>query len=271
MTATDLIGLFVDTLIEDGRTDATIDAYTKTLARADRELPSGLKLANAEELRAWVYRRHLARSSSATYHAALDSFFSWGVATNRSTFNPMDHVKRPRVPEGLPRVATDEQAYWAIHETPDPLKLWAILALFAALRCIEISRLCREHVTDELIAVHLGKGNRPRMVPTHPTVWAMIRDLPAGPITDLTPKQISTKFLQYALRCGLREFSLHRLRGLHATLTYERSKDLLAVQRNLGHSKPERTARYIRITTDQRRAVIEGLPTWDAAAPRWDS
>lgn len=267
MTATDLIGLFIDTLIEEGRTTATVDAYAKNLTRADRELPNGLKVANADELRGWVHRLDLKPASRATYHAALDSFFSWGIATGRTTFNPMDHVKRPKVPEGLPRVATDEQARWAIHETPDPLKLWAVLAMFAALRCIEISRLHREHVTREVIAVHRGKGDRPRIVPTHPIVWAMIVELPDGPITDLTPKQVSTRFLQYALRCGLREFSLHRLRALHATLTYEHGKDLLAVQRNLGHRKPETTARYIRLTTDQRRAVIEGLPTWGGDCP----
>lgn len=262
MAATDLIEQFTAALVERGCTEATVDGYAKNLTRADRELPFGLDIANAEEIRPWVHRKELALSSRCTYYAALESFFVWANETKRLSSNPMQHVKRPKVPEGLPRVATDEQARWAIHETPDPLKLWAVLACYEGLRCIEISRLRREHISEEFVAVHRGKGDRPRMVPTHPIVWALVRDLPAGSITDLTPKQISTRFLQYALRCGLRECSMHRLRGWHATVSYEHERDLLAVQRNLGHRKPETTARYIRLTTGQRRAVIEGLPVF---------
>lgn len=266
MAATDLIEQFATALIERGCTDATVEGYTKNLTRADRQLPYGLDIATTEELRPWVHRKDLALASRAAYHAALDSFFAWAVNTKRIDFNPMEHVERPKVPEGLARAATDEQARWAIHDTPEPLKLWAILASYGALRCIEISRLHRGHVTEQLIAIHRGKGDRPRTVPTHPIVWAAVRDLPAGPITDLTPKQISTRFLQYALRCGLRECSLHRLRGWHATAGYEHEHDLLAVQKNLGHRRPETTARYIRLTAGQRRAVVDALPTFGTAA-----
>jgi integrase/recombinase XerC len=266
MTAGDLIEQFAHHLTEAGRTEATIEGYTKNLCRADRELPMGADIATADELRAWVYRKGLSWASRATYYAALDSFFTWAVDTKRLTFNPMKFITRPRVPETLPRVARDEQVHWAVHDTPDPLKLWALLASYAGTRCIEISRLCREHVTAEVLTVARGKGDRPRTVPTHPLVWAAVRVLPAGPITDLTPKQISTRFLQYSLRCGQRELSLHRLRGWHATNGYAVNNDLLAVSRNLGHRKTDTTARYIRLTTGQIRAVVDGLPTFGLAA-----
>lgn len=260
MTATDLIDLFAADLRERSCTQATIEGYIKNLHRADRELPLGLDTANAEELKAWLWRSGLQPASRATYYSALASFFVWAVESHHLSRNPMRLLKRPKVPTGLARVAADEQARWAIHHTPDPLKLWAILASYAGLRCLEISRLHREHVTEHVISLHRGKGDKPRTVPTHPIAWAAVRDLPAGPITDLTPKQISTRFLQYCLRHGLREMSMHRLRGWHATSSYEATHDLLAVGRNLGHSRPDTTARYIKLNDSQIRAVIDGLP-----------
>lgn len=264
MNAQDVIKHFLATLVEAGRTDATIECYSKNLQRADRELPHGLLVANAEELRGWVHRQDLMPASRAAYHAALDSFFTWGKSIGGVDMNPMDLVKRPYVPDGLARPVTNDQARWALLETPEPFRLWAILAAYATLRCIEISRLHRGHISAEFVTVLRGKGDQPRTVPTHPVVWTAVRDLPPGPITMLTRKQISTRFLQYALRCGLREVSLHRLRSWHATTSYEHEPDLLAIQRNLGHRRPETTARYIRLSSGQRRAVVEALPTFRA-------
>ncbi len=267
MTTTDLIDMYVDNLAERGCTLATLEGYRKNLGRADRELPVGLDIATADELHTWLWRnRDLAPASRAAYYSALAGFFAWALEADKLTLNPMLLLKRPKVPDGMPRAALDEQVRWALHETPHPLKLWAILAAFAGLRCIEISRLHRDHITEEAIRVVRGKGDKPRSIPTHPIIWATTRELPAGPLTDLTPKQISTRFLQYAQRCGLREFSMHRIRGWHATVSYEVENDLIAVSRNLGHSKLDTTGRYIRRTKGQLRAILVGLPTFGLAA-----
>lgn len=260
MAATDLIELFLNALVERGCTESTLEGYAKNLTRADRQLPYGLDVATAEELRAWIHRTDLAPASRAVYYAAIDSFFRWAVDCGRIDFSPLEHVRRPKVPEGLPRAASDEQARWAIHETPEPLKLWAILACYAGLRCIEISRLRREHVTEISLSVHKGKGNRARIVPTHRLVWSAIKDHDVGPITDLTAKQISTRFLQFALRCKRRDLSLHRLRGWMATRAYIETKDPRAIQVILGHSRLTTTTRYIGTDFSQQQATIAALP-----------
>lgn len=257
---TDLIDRYMIDLRERGCTEATIEGYRKNLTRANRELPMGLQDANSVELKAWVRREGLSPASQRAYDAALRGYFAWRERLGLLEWNPMSQLVPPKVPEGLPNVAADEQVRWAVHETPDPLKTWAILAAYGGLRCIEISRLHRGHVDEQTIAVHRGKGDKSRCVPTHPLVWAAICHLPPGPITDLTPKQISLRFLRYARRCGLRDMGMHRLRGWFCTNGYRASKDLLAMQRSMGHAKPDMTARYITLTDAQVRAVVDGLP-----------
>lgn len=263
MPATDLIDRYMADLRERGCTTATRTEYRKNLTRADRELPLGLDSANADELKVWLWREGLEPASRKTYFAALRGFFRWARDAGVLDWDPTAKLNPPKVPEGLPRVAKDAQVRWAIHETPDPLKLWAILGAYGGLRCIEISRLHREHVTERVVTLHRGKGGKPRLVPTHPLVWAAVKDLPPGPITDLSPKQISLKFLRYSQRCGLREMSMHRLRGWFCTNGYRASKDLLAMQRSMGHAKPDQTARYVELTDAQVRAVVDGLPTFE--------
>jgi integrase/recombinase XerC len=263
MSAANLIDLYMDELRERGRTDATVVEYRKNLTRADRELPLGLADANAVELRAWIHREGLSKASSRTYDAALRGFFGWREQAGLLEWNPMTQLKPPKVPEGLPRVAKDHQVRWAILETPDPLKLWAILAAYAGLRCIEISRLDRDDIGEHATTVRRGKGDKPRIVPTHPLVWACAHQLAPGPITELTAKQISLRFLQYSQRSGLRGLSMHRLRGWFCTNGYRASNDLLAMKRSMGHKRVDTTARYIDLTAGQVRAVVDGLPTFD--------
>lgn len=259
MTA-NLIERYLIDLRERQCTEATIEGYRKNLTRADRELPIGLQDANSVELKAWIRREGLSPASQRAYDAALRGYFAWRERLGLLEWNPMSQLVPPKVPEGLPRVAADDQVRWAVHETPDPLKTWAILAAYAGLRCIEVSRLHRGHVDEQAIAVHRGKGDKARWVPTHPLVWAAVRDLPPGPITELTPKQISLRFLRYARRCGLRDMSMHRLRGSFCTNAYLATKDLLAVQQCMGHATPDRTRRYVKLTAAQVRAVVDGLP-----------
>jgi integrase/recombinase XerC len=259
-----LIDRYMDELAERGCTTATLTEYRKNLSRADRELPFGLDEANAVELRAWIWHNNLSMASRRTYDAALRSYFAWRETAGLLEWNPMSRLKPPKVPEGLPRVARDDQVRWAVHECPDPLRLWAVLGAYAGLRCIEISRLDRGHVTEEVIAVHRGKGDRARLVPTHQIVWACVKDLPPGPITECTPKEVSLRFKRFCLRCGIRDLSMHRLRGWMATNAYNATKDPRAVQMILGHTNLATTTRYIASDLPHQKAAVAGLPAFFA-------
>lgn len=62
---------------------------------------------------------------------------------------------------GVPRPVTDEQLSRILTEAPEPIRTWCLLAAYQGLRCVEISRLDREHITDENLFVVRGKGDPP--------------------------------------------------------------------------------------------------------------
>lgn len=264
MPSTDLIELYLGRLAERGCTEATLDTYGRVLTLADQRLPFGLDQANEDELRAYLFRggRPLARSSQRTYHVILGRFYSWAEEARVLKFNPMKDITAPKTTHYMPRAAEDHQVRWVLTEAIAPFRLWGVLAAFGNLRCVEVSRLHREHVTQDAITIARGKGDKPRVVPTHPFVWEAISNLAPGPVTDHSPRDISIKFWKYARRGGMHDVSMHRLRGWYATQGYAVSNDLLAVQRLMGHADPRTTAGYIRTTTDQARAVVDGLPTF---------
>ena len=52
------------------------------------------------------------------------------------------------------------------------------------------------------------------------------------------------------------QWTAHPLRHRFATVAYQGTRDLLAVQELLGHSKPETTRNYIRLPQDALRAAV---------------
>lgn len=266
MTCDDLIDDYMAYLRETDHTDETIRTYRRTLIVANRELPFGLERANENELKAWVWREGLKPSSRANYLCAITGFFAWAVDhADILTLDPTRRIKTPRVPPRLPRVAASEDVARIMRQAADPYLLWAKLAAYQNARCVEIFRLHREHITKRHTTIHRGKGDKPRVVPTHPTVWAAVADLPPGPLVTGYDHQneVSRDFIDYLRRkLDLHGVSLHRLRGWWATMGYRRTKDLVAIQRGMGHSKPSVTAGYIDVSDTELQTVIDGLPVF---------
>lgn len=261
MPATDLTEMYLTELRQRSYTPKTVRDYGKWLRVADRALPYGLHVANEVELRAFIWREDLAIASSAAYHKGLKGFFGWAFEAGELDHNPMANIRRPKVPRGRPRIARSDEVSYVVTQAPQPYRLWGVLAAYGGMRCLEISRAEREHFTPEITTIVWGKGNKPRIVATHRAVWEAVEDLPPGPITELDEEAVSNYFIQYRNRAGLR-LSLHRMRGWFCTQGYRATKDIRACQENMGHEDPATTAGYIDIPDDQRKAAIDGLPTF---------
>jgi integrase/recombinase XerC len=266
MAIDDLLEPFAAHLREESRSPRTIRDYKRLMLALDRDLPYGADIACEEELRNWLWRDGLAPASRAVYHAAIRCFYTWAAARGIIDFDPSADIPRPKVPAGLPRVATDEQVRIILTQAREPYLLWAKLACYGGLRCIEVWRLKREDVTERTIRVHRGKGNKAREIPTHPVIWQAVEDLPTGPLVHVADEhQLSTNFLLHCQEVlGLHGVSMHRLRGWMATTTYAATKDVRALQRALGHSNLATTAGYIGVSDDQLQALISALPVFGA-------
>jgi integrase len=271
---TELIDLFLDHLRERGRAPRTIDIRRQTLTRIDESLPLGLESANADELREWIYRDNWAPNTRASYWTSANAFFAWATRSidPHLSFNPMDLLSPPTSERGLPRPITDDQLARILRDAAEPYRTWSILAAYEGMRCCEISRGDREHISQAETWIWKGKRGKPRIVPTHPTAWTAVQDLPAGPLARratgvrINPKHVSQDASEYLSDMLSESVGLHRLRHWFATTLRRAGKDILVIKELMGHSSLTTTQIYALVPDEERRLAVAALPTLTAAS-----
>lgn len=274
----DLIAAYEKHLRRLDRSPNTIETYIRTLRQADRELPEGLLCATAEELEDWIFSTSPARrgggergkTTRSHYVRILKGFGKWSVSAKlpehlRRDFDATAELPDLKPAEVKPKPTREDALSTLLREVAAPYVVWILLAAYAGLRCIEISRLDREDITEERIWLH-GKGDKERFVPTHPLIWEAVRDLPPGPLAvdeagaRLGATQVGHRGNYRIRKAGVRGTSMHKLRTRFGTQTYDATRDLVAVQELLGHSGPNVTRRYVEVNRDRMAAAVAGLP-----------
>jgi len=255
-----------------GYSRITIQDRGELLRRIDGALPWGLCEATTEELADWLAGPDTpwSNQTKATYYTHVTGFYRWACSPTVADgldYDPSAGLSRPRVPRGVPKPVGDDQLR-VILEIGEPFRLWALLAALAGLRAAEIAGLSREDVSEDSITVH-GKGGKDRVVPTHPTIWALAQDLPPGPLARKVKSgrvadgaYISRAMRKQIARCITgRHCGVHRLRHWFGTTTYRTTHNLRVVQELMGHESANTTAGYTLVTSEERRAAIQALPT----------
>lgn len=252
---------FLAHLRTNGYPATTIATYASPLRRAAVELPHGL-MAEPEEIQAWLGRPGLARNTRASYQRALRSFYRWAIGTGRLIgANPMDGVPVISTRRGLPRPVPPDQLQILLTKARQPYRLWALIAAYAGLRCVEVARLERDDITEQAIYV-LGKGDKPGVVPTHPELWEATRALPRGLICEgATPKRVSANINRQCDRLGLADVTAHRLRHTAGTIWQRATGDVRVTQQLLRHASPTTTAVYTAVSDEAMRAAVMAMPT----------
>lgn len=269
----DLIDAYLSYLRRRGRSDATIRTYGGVLRRLDAELPMGLATANAEELEGWIWVDGRSPAAVRLYRTIVGQFFAWATdpRSPRLDFDPSALLPDPPpLPRRVPRPIPTTQLVAILARAREPYRTWYVLAAYAGLRCCEISTLDREHIGQDVIWVR-GKGQRERLIPTHPDVWAAVRDLPPGPVARLADGRRANR--HYVTNCGndhLRAIgahgvTMHRFRHTFATAIYQSSGEL-AAKRLLGHASVATTQIYAQVADAQLIAAIAALPRITASA-----
>lgn len=189
-------------------------------------------------------------------------FYRWARGAGYIDRDPAMDLPSVRVPVGIPRPVPEHLVRQLVRH-PDPrIGFMAMLAAYAGLRASEIARVHGSDVAVDLAGISLvvtGKGGRVRSVPivNQPLLdrldvldneWAF----PNGYGSHLTPGHVC-KLLSQAMPEG---WTAHKLRHRMATQAYAGTRDLLAVQQLLGHSRPETTQRYVQIPADAMRRAV---------------
>jgi len=249
---------------QDGLEEASLTTYRSILYHAHRELPEGLTMATWDELRPWIYDPGRSQSSKKVYRSAIAGFFAWAThpAQPRLDYNPMAFSTPVRVPRRRGRPVPQDRLNTILTTARQPFRTWFVLAAGAGLRCIEISRLDRAHVDERELWVQ-GKGGKQATVPTHPAVWAAVRDLPSGPVARnldgrrATRDEISERGNRHLDRLGFPDVTMHRLRHYFGTGIFRISKDITLARDGLRHGSVQTTEGYIGQEDDAlARAVL---------------
>lgn len=263
----DLIEAYLDHLRAQRCTDRTIESYRDTLQRAHRDLPAGLPMARPDELVAWLASHPRWAASTVQLHTAiLRSWARWAVDTGHldwaaGTQLPRIRQQRRRIPP-----ATTDQVATILARCSGDVRRASVLAAYAGLRAIEVSRACRQDITEQTVTVRQGKGGHRRAVPTHPALWAAVRDLPDGRLVPDSAQRLATRCWREYRRVGV-QTSIHRLRKWWATQMWRAGVDLETIRQLLGHASLTTTQRYLAdVDSGRAAAAVGALPTLTADA-----
>lgn len=243
-----------------GVAPATFAVYESVLWRAHRALPTGVVAAGEDDLSEWIFRDRWSPSTRRTYLTAIGGLHRWLHRRGVSSYDPTLLLPRVKLPRRLPRPYSAAELEVLLTCTTGPVRLAAHIAAYAGARCLEVIRLHRRDVTAQTIRLY-GKGDRERAVPTHPVLWRIVCELPAGPVVTQTrdAHQLSQWCTREFRRLGV-DGGLHRLRHTFATMTLAATRDYRAVQELLGHASPATTAAYAAASPESMRAAVAALP-----------
>jgi integrase/recombinase XerC len=264
---TSLIDAWLTDLRVRDRADSTIDLYAEILRRAHTALPYGLAGSTTEELQAWIWTPGRAAATRKLYRAAVCSFFRWAADGEHLDFDPARLLPAVTVRAGQVKATPQDVLGDILAKARDPFRLWILLAAAMGLRCVEISRLDREHVAEDRTWIQ-GKGGRDQYLPTHPVVWLAVADLPPGPLvirtdgTRATRKDVYTRANMHIRRLlGHSGVTMHQLRRYHGTMVYRVSgRDLMLAKEALRHTSVAHTQRYIETDDTELVTAQRAIP-----------
>ena len=254
-------------LLAAGRPATTIKLRLYQLRRFAEDHRGTPWRPSAQTILNWLGGHDWSADTKKSYRSALVGFYRWARLMGHidrdptlelPTISGQQHQPRP-CPEIIYRDALARRA-------PDPdVRLMLLLAGGQGLRRGEIARVHSDDVFADLVGHSLrvhGKGRKERVVPLDPAIadlllarepgWVFPSPAPGKESGHLTAGNVGV-VIRRAMPAG---WSAHTLRHRFATVAYSRTRDLLAVQELMGHSRPETTRGYILMPADGLRAAV---------------
>lgn len=243
-----------------GLAEGTIYRRRRTLAR----FSAGCDLTTARpvDIESWLGQFKEA-TTRRQYLGDLRAFYDWAIKHEHLTVDPARVVRPPKQPIGKPSPIDPDVLRAAIDAAPEPERTMLILAGFAGLRCIEISRLRLEDVSHKGGTLRVvGKGDRTRDVTMHPLVAAAL-PVGTGPAVTfrgkpITPRTVSDRLARYLHSRGIDKTG-HKARHSYGTGLYEACHNLVTVAGQLGHANIATTRGYVAASDADARAAIAKL------------
>ncbi|MDT8069049.1 MAG: tyrosine recombinase [Terriglobia bacterium] len=281
--------------VEQGRAPNTIAAYRRDLVDFEcylKDAGGAHQRSDSRMVENYLARRRsegLAPASLARILATLRGFYRFRMDEGSGSNDPTAGVRRPPIPDRLPKALTEDQIDLLLQATAGPSGVdrrdRALLEVLygTGIRVGELVGLSLgdvEHDTG-LLRV-LGKGAKERLVPLgrcaraaldewldvggrpqmEPERWARRGDAEAVFLNQrggrLTRQGVSLVVAGRARRAGLpRSLHPHVLRHSCATHMLAHGADIRVVQELLGHASIATTQVYTRVSMEHLRTVYE--------------
>ncbi|NKS20856.1 tyrosine-type recombinase/integrase [Rhodococcus hoagii] len=248
-----------------------------TLRQLEHETGRGAAEVLAVEISRFLGRAHLSANSRSTYFGQLASFYRW-LADHGGT-NPMDRMRRPRVPRSVPRPVSDAQLNRLLAQPMHRrTRVMILLAAFAGLRVHEIAKFRGEDIDrGERILRVQGKGGHRAELPAHPLLVDAARWMPARgwwfPANSTRPgEHVHGRSVSQIVGNAMRRAGIpgtpHALRHWYGTTLVRSGADLRTAQTLLRHASLATTQIYTAVADSSRVEAIERLGAGLEGGPR---
>lgn len=265
--------LWQNWMLASGFAATTAHDWPSTIERVCRVTGATPTTLTSEQIAGYLASKRTPNTRQA-YFNALASWHRWLVANNYRDDNPMDLLRRPKVPRGVPRPISTVQLARLLG-TPHTYKTRAaiILAAYAGLRVHEIAKFRGEDLDlDERVLLVVGKGGVTYRLPAHERILDVALVLPRrgywypGPGKDHIASRTMTARITNAMRKADVPGTPHALRHWYGTHLLREGADAVTVQELMRHASLSTTQVYVKADPELRRAAITRLPGLDPAA-----
>lgn len=253
------LDLFVAEQNAAHRSPASIRTRMHHLTQFARAHPDSTPLTvTRDQLREWVGDRGRKPRTAHSIRSTMRVFFGLLYELEHRRDNPAGTLPAISLPRSLPRPCPDHavrQAYESISD--DRLALAIRIIVETGMRRAEVARIHPGDVEGRAgdYRLHvIGKGAHERTIPISDSLAAAI----LGPDTYLfasrTGAPVTARHLGKRISDALPgAWTGHTLRHRFATVAYQATNDLRAVQELLGHTSPVTTAIYTRVSDQSMR------------------
>jgi integrase/recombinase XerD len=267
----DKIELYLSAKKIEGLKPDTLRNYRLDLNSFANKVKRKVEDITAADIRAYLAEfNHLKLSSLGRKLNSIRSFFVWLTGEEFIQRDPTLKIKSPKLEKLMPKALTIEELEMMRESCKTPRQRAFVEVLYATgARLSEVQRLNKSDINYQTMSCKVyGKGSKEREVYfSFKAMYHLKKYLNSRtdknealivsqrkPHSRLSNRGIQREIAVIAKNAGFeKSVSPHDLRRTFGMLTLNNGAELVAVQELLGHSSPDTTLRYARITEERKR------------------